>query len=768
MSRFSALKTFAVIAALSFTFGAGGCALAQERAATEQRVTVASDGSGQYKTVQEAVNAAPTDKTRRFVIHLKPGTYKEKLVVPQDKGPITFQGDDALTTILTYDDFAGKLDAAGKPLGTGGSYSVSIASDDFIAENVTFENSHEIGGGTGNQALALSFKGDRGVFRKCRFLGRQDTIYLERNRQYFEDCFIAGQVDFIFGGATAWFERCQLHCVAKGIAITAASTPQDIPFGYVFSHCKITAEAPANWTTHLGRPWRPYASVTYLHTEMAGIIAPAGWNNWSKQENEKTARFAEFGSTGAGANSAARVGWARQLTAEEAAAITLERVMGNWKPPVTTASQIVATAVATAVAQPTTAAVAPLSAGEFLAGPRIAALPPALRAAWQGYLARSTLRLSADKAALEAELKATRATKPIPAPEGAVWKVTSGIAAAWYGSEEARRVADAMISFQTPSGGWSKAVAFDKGPRRAGMHWTTRSDNWYYVGTFDNRATTEPMRLLARVHGATKDPKYSAAFLKAVDYALEAQFPNGGWPQTYPLAGGYHDAVTFNDDAMVHILEVLRDVAQNEPEYAFVDAARRDRARAAVAAGLECILRAQVVQNGVRTVWGAQHDPLTLAPAAARAFEPASLSAGESLGIVQFLMGVPKPTPAVIEAVQGAVSWYNLVKIGGIEVVRQPQKDAPRGFNTVVIPNPRGAPVWARFYEIGTNRPIFIGRDAVVKYRLADLSLDARTGYAWYVTKPQEMLEKTYPKWKAKWAPQAVSKLAAAKIKEKS
>jgi pectinesterase len=298
---------------------------------------VAADGSGQYKTVQEAVNAAPGKGGARFVIYIKPGTYKEKLVVPQDKGPLTFRGDNAATTVLTFDDYAGKVGADGKEIGTGGSYSVRVDADDFNAESVTFENSHPTGGGTGNQALALSFKGDRGVFRKCHFLGRQDTIYLERNHQYFEDCYIAGQVDFIFGGATAWFERCELHCVAKGISLTAASTPQEQPYGFVFSHCKITAEPGATWKTHLGRPWRPYASVLYLNTEMTGIIEPAGWNNWSKTENEATARYAEYNSSGPGGITGGRVAWSKQLTAEEAAAITVEKVLGGWNPGVTPA-----------------------------------------------------------------------------------------------------------------------------------------------------------------------------------------------------------------------------------------------------------------------------------------------------------------------------------------------------------------------------------------------------------------------------------------------
>ena len=302
------------------------------------RVTVALDGSGDFRTVQAAVNAAPNGGANRFTVAIKSGTYREKLVIPREKGPLTLEGSGAATTILTFDDFAGRLDSAGQPLGTSKSFSTSIASDDFVAENLTFENTHEIGGGVGNQALALSFSGDRGVFRKCRFIGKQDTLYIARNRGYFEECFIAGQVDFIFGGATAWFEKCELNLVAPGIAITAASTPQESPFGYIFSHCKISAPDGATWKTHLGRPWRPYASVIFLNTEMTDAIEPAGWNPWNKPDkpdNEKTARYAEFGSFGPGANPAARAAWSKQLSETEARAITLEAVMGDWNPKTT-------------------------------------------------------------------------------------------------------------------------------------------------------------------------------------------------------------------------------------------------------------------------------------------------------------------------------------------------------------------------------------------------------------------------------------------------
>jgi PelA/Pel-15E family pectate lyase len=761
MRRFNSLISRTAMIGVLLNSILYGCSRAQEAPAanTGKTVTVAADGSGDFKTVQEAINAAPTGGTSRFVIRIKPGTYKEKLTVAKNKGPITFLGEDAATTVLTFSDHAKTLAPDGTELGTSKSASILIQSPDFQAENITFENS----AGPVGQAVAVHVRGDRAVFRKCRFLGWQDTLLTNQdasqtkgNRQYFEECYIDGSTDFIFGPAIAWFERCRLHVRRSGY-ITAASTPQDQPYGYVFSNCTITGEPDVK--TILGRPWRPYASVIFLNTTMQDVIRPEGWNNWPNatnnegKDNEKTARYAEYGSKtpdGKPVDLTPRAAWSKRLTAEEATAITMEKVFGDWDPRTVLASGSVTNAV---VATRTAAAVVAQVTDPALTKERIAALPADQRAAWQAYLQRSEAHLRADKEALNAELKANGLAKPIVAPEGKDFKITSSTAATWYGSDEARRIADAMISFQTPSGGWSKALAFDQRPRRPGMQWVSH-EGWSWVGTFDNNATTSEMQVLARVHQATKDPKYADAFLKGLDYIFDAQFPNGGWPQVYPLTGGYHDAATFNDDMMVHLLDLLHDVAGGKSEYAFVDEARRGKARAAVDSVVRFLVQSQVVQNGRRTVWGAQHDALVLAPAAARKFEPASLTAGESLGLVRFLMGIDRPSPEVIQAVQDAVAWYDASKITGIEVVKKPATGTIRGFDTVVVPNPNAPPIWARFYELGTNRPIFIGRDAVIRYNLADIEEERRTGYAWYQSKPKDLLEKDYPKWQAKWAPQ--------------
>jgi pectinesterase len=292
-------------------------------------IVVALDGSGQFKSVQDAIMSVPSGSpTKPVVIHIKPGTYKELIYIQREKRFFRLIGEDAERTILTFDLHANMIGPNGKPITTFRTPSTVIDADDVTADNITFENS----AGPVGQALAIRVDGDRVVFRHCRFLGWQDTVLLNRGRQYFEDCYIAGHVDFIFGAATAWFERCHIHCLKTGY-ITAASTYDYEPFGFVFSHCQITGEADVK--TYLGRPWRDFANVTYLNSEMSSVVRPEGWQNWNLPEREKTAHYGEFNSTGPGANQGGRVSWSHQLTNSQAKAITIKKVLGGvdgWNP----------------------------------------------------------------------------------------------------------------------------------------------------------------------------------------------------------------------------------------------------------------------------------------------------------------------------------------------------------------------------------------------------------------------------------------------------
>jgi len=296
---------------------------------TPINITVALDGSGQFKSVQEAIMSVPAGSpSKPVVIHIKPGIYKELIYIQHEKRFFRLVGEDAEKTILTSDLHANLIGLDKKPIGTFRTPSAVFDADDLSFENLTFENS----AGPVGQALAMRVDGDRVTFRRCRFLGWQDTIFLNRGRQYFEDCYIAGHVDFIFGAATAWFERCHLHCLKSGY-ISAASTYDSQPFGFVFSHCKITGEPDAK--TYLGRPWRDFSNVIYLNTEMSEVVRPEGWQNWNLPEREKTARYSEYNSSGPGANAKARAPWSHQLNEKQAKAITIKKVLSGadgWQP----------------------------------------------------------------------------------------------------------------------------------------------------------------------------------------------------------------------------------------------------------------------------------------------------------------------------------------------------------------------------------------------------------------------------------------------------
>ena len=320
------------------------------------------------------------------------------------------------------------------------------------------------------------------------------------------------------------------------------------------------------------------------------------------------------------------------------------------------------------------------------------------------------------------------------------WPEAQKQAPEWYATAEALRIADNVLLYQRESGGWPKNIDMGKplndSARASLLRQKKKNDS-----TIDNGATYTQLSFLARVYTAQKQERHRESFLKGVDYLLKAQYPNGGWPQFYPNLSGYYKHITFNDDAMIGVMKLLRDVAAAKPVYAFVDEGRRAAARSAVAKGIECILKTQVVVNGRRTVWCAQHDEVTFAPAGARKFEAISLSGGESVDIVRFLMSINDPSPAVVEAIEAAIAWFEQTQLKGIKWI---EKNDDR----VVVKDPEGGSIWARFYEIGSNRPIFVGRDGAVKYSVAEIEHERRTGYNWYVEEPAKLLEKDYPAWK--------------------
>lgn len=302
-------------------------AIAQPKTAYD--FVVAQDGSGNFTTVQEALNAVPDFRKATTTIFIKNGVYKEKLNLSSSKHLVTLIGESAANTILTYDDWAQKKNIFGEEKGTSGSSSFYVYGPQFTAQNITFQNTT----GPVGQAVALFVAGDKARFINCRMLGFQDTLYTYgyASRQYYYKCYIEGTVDFVFGSATAVFEDCEIFCKKAGY-VTAASTPDSTKYGYVFFNTRIHGDAPEN-SFYLGRPWRPYAKTVFINCDLGKQIKPEGWHNWNKSDAEKTSFYAEYQSKGLGANNNARVKWSHQLTAKEVSEnYTLEKIFNGWKP----------------------------------------------------------------------------------------------------------------------------------------------------------------------------------------------------------------------------------------------------------------------------------------------------------------------------------------------------------------------------------------------------------------------------------------------------
>lgn len=292
--------------------------------AVKYDLVVSADGSGNFKTVQEAITSIRDFRPEgRTVIFIKKGVYKEKVVLPTHKTQITLVGEDRDSTIITWDDHANI-----NKMGTFKTYTFLVMGNDIVFENLTIQNNAPQLG----QAVALHVEGDRIIFLNCKFLGNQDTIYLgkEGSRVYFGNCYIEGTTDFIFGPSTAWFEGCEILC-KRNSYITAASTPQNIKYGFIFNKCNINT-APNVEKMYLGRPWRAYAMTLFMECNLPFTITAAGWENWGKPANELTARYSEYNNNGPGSDITGRASWSNQLKKKEAKKITVDKVFGDWFP----------------------------------------------------------------------------------------------------------------------------------------------------------------------------------------------------------------------------------------------------------------------------------------------------------------------------------------------------------------------------------------------------------------------------------------------------
>jgi PelA/Pel-15E family pectate lyase len=327
---------------------------------------------------------------------------------------------------------------------------------------------------------------------------------------------------------------------------------------------------------------------------------------------------------------------------------------------------------------------------------------------------------------------------------GCIWAAGGGAAAylkkpdEWFSTGDAKKIAASIVSYQSDLGGWPKNTAT--------VDSVYQGDRKSLRPTFDNGATTDELRFLARCYNATRDSIYQAAFAKGLGYILTAQYPTGGWPQFYPPGKQYHRHITYNDGAMVRLLEFLRDVNKDDI-YRFVPASDRKAAGVAFDKGIGCILKCQIQINGKPTVWCAQHDEIDYSPRPARAFELASLSGSESVGIARLLMSVEKPKLEIVKAVEGAVAWFEKAKLQGIRLDKESDPQSSKG-NLVIVSDSGASPVWARFYDLKTQKPLFCDRDGVPKSSIAEIGYERRNNYSWYGNWPETLLSKDYPAWK--------------------
>lgn len=341
-------------------------------------------------------------------------------------------------------------------------------------------------------------------------------------------------------------------------------------------------------------------------------------------------------------------------------------------------------------------------------------------------------------------------SQPVKQPYKSWTKLASSLEDDFFKTTEARRIGDNVLLYQQTTGGWPKNVYMPAPLNAEEQKKVLTPKNDINRSTIDNKATTTEITYLARLYNATQDKKYKEALSSGIDYLLEAQHDNGGWPQFYPRPKGYYTHITYNDDAMINVMKLLRDVAEGKTPFTFLSQDMRQKAQEAVRKGVDCILKTQVKQNGRLTVWCAQHDEHTLAPAKARAYELPSLSGAESDNIVLFLMTLPNPSPEIVRSIEAAVTWFKDSQINGLKRENFTNAEGKKDYRMVPCQDSEKCePLWARFYTLEDNRPFFCDRDGIKRYNLSEIGHERRNGYSWYNNAGTKVLKK-YEQWKKK------------------
>ncbi len=325
-----------------------------------------------------------------------------------------------------------------------------------------------------------------------------------------------------------------------------------------------------------------------------------------------------------------------------------------------------------------------------------------------------------------------------------------------YPESEYQKIADNILYFQRDNGGWPKNYDMRAVLTQDQINDVVKTKSVLHT-TFDNSTTYTHIDYLAQVYTLTKNDKYKVGCLKGIDFILKAQFSNGGWPQYFPLEKGYSRHITFNDGAYIGVMNLLKKIINKNPNYEFIDAKTQRKVSEGYQKGIDCILKMQIVDQGKLTAWCQQHDEITLLPAWARKFEPPSICNGESAEIVLFLMDIKNPDEKIIQSIQGAVKWFSDSKIYNtrVETFQAPEFESKYKKVTDdcrVVIDTTAPPIWTRYYELETEKPLFCDRDSKYLYSLAEVSRERRSGYAWYTYNPAKVLKK-YPEWQKKWAP---------------
>ncbi|WP_250459065.1 pectate lyase [Microbulbifer litoralis] len=365
-----------------------------------------------------------------------------------------------------------------------------------------------------------------------------------------------------------------------------------------------------------------------------------------------------------------------------------------------------------------------------------AALQPAQTL--EAYRVLSAQLRESDRLSIASELRRTKVETPLPAPHARRFGFDPGAGVDFYRTAEGRRIADIVLSFQTPSGGWSKRTDMGEAARAPGQAYGVEEN---YIPTFDNGATSTQFWVMVNAYSATGDSRYGAAAERALRLILLAQYPNGGWPQSFPLRGGYHDLITFNDRVTSNLLRIVHAAAGDDARLGFLPDVLRAWARDSLQRGLQMLVEARVSGASGPAIWGAQHRPQSLEPASARAYEPVAMSTSESADLLLFLMDLEQPSPEIKRLVVSAHNWFAAHRISGY------RWDRDEHDYRELLQDADADALWARFYEIGTDRPVFGDRDGSVHYRLSEISLERQRGYGWYTEHPGKVL-KRFADWR--------------------